>query len=107
MGDRNSASLAIALSESSLSVDSDDPEAQWVNQTHVRHRRGFQRPPLLVKLTGYRLLFTVVVVAFGLPKAIASYQGGSTVIPTTLDWVMGIVCTILLYWLGSHRAAST
>ncbi|KAI0061148.1 hypothetical protein BV25DRAFT_1917116 [Artomyces pyxidatus] len=58
-----------------------------------------QRTPLLVKVTGYRLLTTAVVTGLGVPKAIASYQGES-VVPTTLDWVAGVAATVLLYWIG-------
>ncbi|KAI0066466.1 hypothetical protein BV25DRAFT_1780369, partial [Artomyces pyxidatus] len=56
------------------------------------------------KVTGYRLLNTVVVAGFGIPKAVISYQGGNA-IPTTLDWITGVVCGLLLYWLGLYESA--
>jgi hypothetical protein len=49
-----------------------------------------KRPPLGVPLTGY-LLFTISwILGLLVPKAVYSYRG-QTVIPTTLDWVGGIV----------------
>ena len=49
-------------------------------------------PPLLVKLTGYRILFVVLTVAFVAAKAILTYQGQPAA--TTLDWVLGGVIGI-------------
>jgi hypothetical protein len=51
------------------------------------------RPPLLVKLTGYRLLNILVITVFVTWKAVLSYQGQSLV-PTTLDWITGGVLTL-------------
>jgi hypothetical protein len=48
------------------------------------------RPLLLVKLIGYRLLTTTIIVTFGTVKAMASLKG-KAVTATTLDWVMGVV----------------
>ena len=45
------------------------------------------QPPLGVELTGYRLLTLVVILTFGIPKAISSYRGQA--VSTTLDWVSG------------------
>lgn len=50
------------------------------------------RPPLLIKLTCYRILTVVLVVPFVATKAILTYQGQSSA--TTLDWVLGGVITI-------------
>ncbi|KAI0062472.1 hypothetical protein BV25DRAFT_1825470 [Artomyces pyxidatus] len=61
------------------------------------------RPLLLIKVTGFRLLNTVVIFAFGVPKAVLTYKGQSAV-PTTLDWILGIVCAATLYWLGLFEA---
>ncbi|KAI0049531.1 hypothetical protein FA95DRAFT_1604342 [Auriscalpium vulgare] len=58
-----------------------------------------ERPLLLIKITGFRLLNTAVIIAFGLAKAVLSYRGESAV-PTTLDWVLGVLCAALLYWIG-------
>jgi len=47
-----------------------------------------------VKVTGYRLMVTVVTLVLGSVKAAASYEGQS-VTTSTLDWVIGIVLAIL------------
>ena len=49
---------------------------------------------LLVKLTGYKLLNMLVISAFGVAKAVLTYQGLSAA-PTTLDWILGVVLTIV------------
>jgi len=51
------------------------------------------RPPLLVKLTGYRLLNIFIITAVIAWKAVLSYQGQSLV-PMTLDWITGGVLTL-------------
>jgi len=61
------------------------------------------RLPLLVKLTGYRLLNIVVITAVVSWKAVLSYQGQS-VGPTTLDWITGGVLTLGLWWLGLYES---
>ncbi|KAI0265287.1 hypothetical protein BC834DRAFT_878684 [Gloeopeniophorella convolvens] len=60
------------------------------NGVHGVHRR----PPLLIKITGYRILNTALILAFGVPKAVLSYKGelGSA---TAMDWVMGTVIAIV------------
>ncbi|KAK7685849.1 hypothetical protein QCA50_011195 [Cerrena zonata] len=45
----------------------------------------------------------LVISAFGIAKAILTYQGLSAV-PTTLDWILGVVLTIILYWVGQYEA---
>lgn len=45
-------------------------------------------------LTGYRLLVIALTAIFGLSKAVLSYRGQSTV-PTTLDWMYGVVVFLL------------
>lgn len=79
-----------------------------------------ERPILLVKLTGYRLLNMAVLVAFGTAKAILSYMGKS-VAPTVLDWILGVALSIMfvlkhhwleqytevcyrLYWMGQYES---
>lgn len=52
-------------------------------------------PLLGVVLTGYRLLTTIVIVGVGIPKAVYSYNGRSLISPS-LDWVGGIIFTLLL-----------
>ena len=49
--------------------------------------------PLLVKLTGYRLLVIVMTLAFGVPKAVLGLQG-LNVAATSLDLGFGIIVTL-------------
>jgi hypothetical protein len=58
------------------------------------------RLPLLVKLTGYRLLNIIVITTVVGWKAVLSYQGQS-VAPTTLDWITGGVLTLGCVCLGA------
>ncbi|KAI0045597.1 hypothetical protein FA95DRAFT_1495284 [Auriscalpium vulgare] len=60
-------------------------------------------PLLLIKITGIRLLNTILIAALGVGKAVLSYQGQSTA-PTTLEWVSGVLCACLLYWLSLFEA---
>jgi len=61
-----------------------------------------KRPPLGVPLTGY-LLFTISwILGLLVPKAVYSYRG-QTVIPTTLDWVGGIVFAFISLGLGEIK----
>jgi len=60
------------------------------------------RPPLRVKLTGYRLLTIIVIASFGTAKAVLAFRGKSAS-PTALDWWMGVFCTIGLWWLGLYE----
>ncbi|KAI9459827.1 hypothetical protein F5148DRAFT_274400 [Russula earlei] len=64
------------------------------------------RPPLGVKLTGYRLLNMSVVFLFGLTKAILTYMGQSAA-PTTLDWILGSFLAVFLYWIGLYESECT
>ncbi|KAI0043435.1 hypothetical protein FA95DRAFT_1498636 [Auriscalpium vulgare] len=57
-----------------------------------------------MKVTGYRLLNTLLVTVFGIAKAILSYRGGRDA-PTTLDWVLGVVVYVSMYWLGLWESA--
>jgi len=59
-------------------------------------------PPLLVKVTGYRLLNVTLVLTFGVSRVVLKYHG-QTVAPTILEWVMGVIITIGLYWLGFYE----
>jgi len=61
------------------------------------------RPPLLVKLTGYRLLNIFIITAVIAWKAVLSYQGQSLV-PMTLDWITGGVLTLGLRRLGLYES---
>ncbi|KAI0049773.1 hypothetical protein FA95DRAFT_1488543 [Auriscalpium vulgare] len=55
------------------------------------------------KLTGFRILNTVLVAAFGLSKAALTYQGKSAA-PTTLELVLGVFLGIGLYWIGLYES---
>ncbi|KAI0338280.1 hypothetical protein BDW22DRAFT_807222 [Trametopsis cervina] len=57
------------------------------------------RPPLLVKVTLCRVLYTTVVCGFGTWKAVAAYEGNA-ILSNTLDVFIGIILAVLLYWLG-------
>jgi hypothetical protein len=50
-------------------------------------------------LTGYRLLTTIVIMGVGIPKAVYSYYGQSLISPT-LDWLGGILFTLLLVFIS-------
>ncbi|TDL18184.1 hypothetical protein BD410DRAFT_843030 [Rickenella mellea] len=62
------------------------------------HLTGVRHP----KLTGYRLLFIILTLSFGLSKAALAYQGQS-VSPTTLEWIFGVVIGLALYWLSLYE----
>jgi len=70
-----------------------DPQHPQQHTEHRAHHPG---------LTGYRLLVILLTAIFGLSKAGLSYNGQSTV-PTTLDWMYGVVVFVLLYWLGIYE----
>ncbi|KDQ53914.1 hypothetical protein JAAARDRAFT_60998 [Jaapia argillacea MUCL 33604] len=58
--------------------------------------------PWYPKVTGYRLLVIVLTAAFGLSKALVSYNG-RTFVPITIEWVYGVVVSLALYWLGLYE----
>lgn len=49
--------------------------------------------PLLVALTGYRLLNIAVILIFGTVKAVLTLYGYS-ILPTTFEWVIGVLFAI-------------
>jgi hypothetical protein len=53
------------------------------------------------RLTGFQLLYFIFTAGFGLSKAGLAYHGHST-LPTTFDWLYGIV--IFLWWVFLQRA---
>ncbi|KAF8491991.1 hypothetical protein F5888DRAFT_1732474, partial [Russula emetica] len=57
----------------------------------------------IVELTGYRLLTTGVILGIGVPKAVYSYNG-QALISTTLDWLVGVILALILFWLGVIEA---
>jgi len=58
--------------------------------------------PLGVKLTAYRLLNLVIILALGLAKFILSLKGQAAA-PTGLEWVAGSVFAALSYWIGLYE----
>ncbi|KAH6907485.1 hypothetical protein BKA70DRAFT_1283149, partial [Coprinopsis sp. MPI-PUGE-AT-0042] len=62
--------------------------------------------PRYPPITGYRILVTSCVVSLGSLKAGLSYQGKSTE-ATTTEWVLGVVLTVSLYYLGLYEASAT
>ena len=86
-------------SGSAQSPPNDSNEAIPVSNSHIRTN---MQPDSCetsddslgsIKITGSRLLITVVTTAFGSSKAVLSYQGHS-VAPTTLEWVFGVVLSL-------------
>ena len=73
-----------------------------VGNSQNNSRQQHRSMPLGVVLTGYRLLTTIVVVGIGIPKAVYSYYGQSLISPS-LDWVGGIIFTLLLAFISEVR----
>lgn len=69
------------------SMDSGPAEASDSQPTDTR------RPPLLVALTGYRLLNIAVVFIIGTVKAVLTLYGYS-IVPTAFEWVIGVLFAI-------------
>ncbi|KAJ7451786.1 hypothetical protein B0H11DRAFT_2075109 [Mycena galericulata] len=65
----------------------------------TRNRSATRAHP---RLTGYRMLFLILTSGFGAFKAYLSYRGQTTV-PTTLDWMYGVVVASGLYWVGLYE----
>ncbi|KAI0340590.1 fungal immunomodulatory protein [Trametopsis cervina] len=64
---------------------------------------GETRPPLLVKVTGYRLLNTSILLGLGIWKTVASYRN-EAILSTSLDLLLGVILAAILYWLGLFEA---
>ncbi|KAJ7045132.1 hypothetical protein C8F04DRAFT_1067826 [Mycena alexandri] len=68
-----------------------------------RKRVHFNRPLLWYKphvdITPWRSLNTIVVLGLGTCKISAAFRGQTTV-PTTLEWITGVVWLLIAYWLG-------
>ncbi|KAJ7659537.1 hypothetical protein DFH06DRAFT_1130308, partial [Mycena polygramma] len=47
----------------------------------------------------WRMLSTAITVILGVYKAVATYSG-QTLGPATVDWVIGIVWTLIIYWVS-------
>lgn len=70
-----------ATNEDAVAVDSDTTDAS-------------HRPPLLIALTGYRLLNLTTILSVGTAKAVLVARGYSTE-PTTLEWVLDVLLTLV------------
>jgi len=70
---------------------------------HEENVPTYEFPKYPVKITGYRILNTVVIFGFGLAKTTLVYMGRTTV-PITLDWVLSVAAALILYWVGCFEA---
>lgn len=64
-----------------------------VSEANLATSPKIDSPPLLVKLTGYRLLNIMIIATFGVSKAVFAYKQQSTAL-TAVDWISGIIFTI-------------
>ncbi|KAF7361551.1 hypothetical protein MSAN_01188700 [Mycena sanguinolenta] len=71
-----------------IHVESDGPQ----------HSAELRKGPK-VKVTGWRLLNTFLVLGLGVYKAVAAYRGQQTT-STTLDWLLGVLWAITAYWIS-------
>lgn len=72
-----------------------DPSNLTVHDPDPPHATaGGSSEPWHPKLTVHRALIISLTTGFGLAKAILSYRGKS-VAPTTIEWVFGVVVTLL------------
>ncbi|KAJ7626651.1 hypothetical protein DFH06DRAFT_1481101 [Mycena polygramma] len=62
------------------------------NDTHAPQTQA-------MKITPWRFLNTIVILALGIYKAVATYHGQTTA-PTTTDWITGVVWTLISYWIS-------
>ncbi|KAI0093275.1 hypothetical protein BDY19DRAFT_903041 [Irpex rosettiformis] len=80
------------------------------NEEATIHVSGFGsqfhqgRPPLLVKITGYRIMTTSTLLICGTWKAIATYRG-KAILSADLDLVAGMILALLVYWLGIYETS--
>jgi hypothetical protein len=54
-----------------------------------------------IKVTGYRLLTTALVLGLGIPKAVLSYTNSKA--PTTFDWIIGTVIFLVYVLCTRHN----
>ncbi|KAJ6491092.1 hypothetical protein C8R45DRAFT_196346 [Mycena sanguinolenta] len=52
-----------------------------------------------VKFTAWRIINIGVLLALGIPKAVAAYRGNNTVV-NNLDWALGVAWALIAYGLG-------
>jgi len=78
----------------------DEPEVLDPDELYANAGPHTSNPPLSrVSLTAYRLLNMAVITAFGTAKAVFTIQGECAA-PTVLDWFLGVVLAVTLYWIG-------
>ncbi|KAF8311393.1 hypothetical protein DL93DRAFT_2061068 [Clavulina sp. PMI_390] len=54
-------------------------------------------------ITLHRLFGSLLILAFGITKAVLSLKGNALA-GTTLDWIVGVFLALFLYWLGVYEA---
>ncbi|KAJ6574265.1 hypothetical protein B0H19DRAFT_935082 [Mycena capillaripes] len=57
-------------------------------------------------ITPWRVLNSALVLGLGAYKAITTYQGQS-IGPTTTDWIVGVVWTLISYWVSFFENPTT
>ncbi|PPQ67968.1 hypothetical protein CVT24_003161, partial [Panaeolus cyanescens] len=68
----------------------------------ARRRAVYSGNSRLPIISGYNILISLLVILFGMVKAILSYLAYSTGV-TTIDWIFGVVLTTCLYVLGLYQ----
>ncbi|KDR70539.1 hypothetical protein GALMADRAFT_877852 [Galerina marginata CBS 339.88] len=72
-----------------------------------RHvRRELNTPSWHPKITPYRLIVPSTTIGLGSAKAVLT-QSGSTVIPTTLEWLVGTVLFLLFFSISAYDSRET
>ena len=62
-------------------------------------------PPLLIKVTGYHILNTALVLGLGIWKSIATYRN-EAVVSTGLDLVLGVILAVMYALRCCYRLRS-
>jgi len=98
-GSNTNTSNVLDTSTSTSTIDSDNVTLE---NSNTSASSGLAPP--LVKLTGYRILNIVLIATFVAAKAILTYRGRPSA--TTLDWLLGGVIAIGLWWLGLYESVA-
>ncbi|KAJ6510730.1 hypothetical protein C8R45DRAFT_965010 [Mycena sanguinolenta] len=82
---------------------SDDSPRGDIRDIHVeldgpQHSTELGKGPK-VKVTVWRLLNTFLVLGLSVCKAVAAYRGQETA-STTMDWILGVLWTVIAYWVS-------
>lgn len=69
---------------------------QGVHSASIDHDLTTAEPqaPLLVKVTGYRILNTAVLLILGIWKSVATYRN-EAILSTSLDLVLGVILAVM------------